>query len=239
MKKLVYLFLLVNYSLLFAAKIQVNMNMLGNDHDIIKLKVDSIYEAYFHTAIDDSNSPIAEAIDLGLPSGTKWASWNVGASASWEYGDYYAWGETELKDYYDWSSYTYCNGSYSTCHHIGDEIAGSKYDVAHIKWGGSWRMPSLEQVKELINCCTRMWIQQKGVYGTLVIGPNGASIFLPAAGYRWQDNLYNEGLIGYYWLSTPYPYHECDAFNFNFNSGYWYWSNNYRSFGFPVRPVCH
>lgn len=239
MKKTIILIFLVAFSLLCVSLAQGNKPIARSENIIYEDKLNDTQEASFHSVIDDADCPIAEAIDLGLLSGTKWASWNVGASAPWEYGEYYAWGETEPKDYYDWSFYTYCNGSYSTCHHIGDEIAGSKYDVAHIKWGGSWRLPSLEQVKELINCCTRMWIQQKGVYGTLVIGPNGASIFLPAAGYRWQDNLYNEGLIGYYWLSTPYPYHECDAFNFNFNSGYWYWSNNYRSFGFPVRPVCH
>ena len=232
------LFLLFNYCSLIAANLQNNKDMTEIDNGIQVIEVDSILDASSYIYVDESKCPIAEAIDLGLSSGTKWASWNVGASAPWDYGNYYAWGETEPKDYYDWSTYTYCNGSYTTCHHIGNGITGTQYDVAHEKWGGSWRMPSHEQVNELINSCTRMWIKQNGIYGTLVIGPNGATIFLPAAGNRWHDSLLYEGLIGYYWVSTLYPYHDCEVYNLSFNSGYWYCSNNYRSFGLPVRAVC-
>ena len=191
------------------------------------------------TVTGESPNIPAEAIDLGLPSGTKWASWNVGASAPEEYGGYYAWGETEEKDYYDWSTYTHCDGSWKTCHHIGDDIAGTEYDVAHMKWGGDWRMPSIDQIKELKDNCTQTWTTQNGVNGILVTGPNGATIFLPAAGSHWDDGLYNEGSVGYFWSSSFGPGSECFAYDLDFDSGSWSWGRSgYRYAGFSVRAVC-
>ena len=90
----------------------------------------------------DNNHP--HAINLGL--GVKWACCNVGASDPWEYGGYYAWGETEEKSYYDYSTYIHSDGSWDTCHDLGSDIAGSQYDVASVKWGGAWRMPTYEQL---------------------------------------------------------------------------------------------
>ena len=182
--------------------------------------------------------PVAEAIDLGLPSGTKWASWNVGASAPEEYGGHYPWGETEEKDYYDWSTYKHCDGSRETCHHIGDDIAGTEYDVAHVKWGGKWRMPTSAQQDELRENCTREWTQQNGVNGIRLTGPNGNSIFLPAAGVRDYDYLDGEGEYGLYWSSSLDPSYEDSAYDLNFGSDYWYWYSNYRYYGFSVRAVC-
>lgn len=193
--------------------------------------------------------PVAEAIDLGLPSGIKWASWNVGASNPEGYGGYYAWGETELKDYYDWSTYIHCDGSQETCHYIGDDIAGTEYDVAHVKWGGLWRTPTSEQLEELIENCTIEWTQQNGVNGFRATGPNGNSIFLPAAGYRWYylldyDYLYegSNGLFwsssGLYWSSSYDPDNEDFAFGFVFNSDYWDWYYLSRYYGRSVRAVC-
>ena len=181
--------------------------------------------------------PVAEAIDLGLPSGTKWASWNVGASKPEEYGGYYAWGETEEKDYYDWSTYTHCDGSRETCHHIGDDIAGTEYDVAHMKWGGSWRMPTKAQQDELRENCTREWTQQNGVNGIRVTGPNGNSIFLPATGYRWDDDLYYGGSGGCYWSSSLFSFYG-SAYRLSFNSSYWDWDYDIRGYGQSVRAVC-
>ena len=182
--------------------------------------------------------PVAEAIDLGLPSGTKWASWNVGASAPEEYGGYYAWGETEEKDYYYWSSYIHCDGSYSTCHHIGDDIAGTEYDVAHVKWGGPWKMPTKVQQDELRENCTREWLQQNDVNGIRITGPNGNSIFLPAAGYYWYGNLYNEGSNGYYWVSSLDLYEKLNANYLYFNLDNWTCYVNRRFHGMSVRPIC-
>ena len=193
--------------------------------------------------LSEEVSPIAEAIDLGLPSGTKWASWNVGASKPEEYGGYYAWGETEEKDHYDWSTYTHCDGSWKTCHHIGNDIAGTEYDVAHKKWGGEWRMPTKTQQDELRKNCTETWTQLNGVNGILVTGPNGNSIFLPAAGSHQNDGLKLEGENGFYWSSLPYTYYlgdeyiEGDAYLLPFDSDHWSWGYGNRYFGHSVRAV--
>lgn len=145
-----------------------------------------------------------KAIDLGLPSGTKWASCNVGATKPEEYGGYYAWGETEEKETYGWENYIYCNGTYKTCHNIGSDIAGTQYDVAHVKWGGNWRMPTLVQCKELLDNCIKEWTTLNGVKGYKFTSKiNGNSIFLPAGGYHTTD-LYSEGQIVYCWSSTQY-----------------------------------
>ncbi len=163
------------------------------------------------------NCPVAEAIDLGLPSGTKWASWNVGASSPEDCGGYYAWGETEEKDYYDWSTYTHCDGTLETCHHIGDNIAGTEYDVARMKWGDSWTMPSTDQIKELMDNCERTWTSQNGTNGMLFTGPNGNSIFLPAAGWRTYDDLIAKRENGDYWSSELNKHHEYCADGMGFD----------------------
>lgn len=183
--------------------------------------------------------PIADAIDLGLPSGTKWASWNIGASSPEEYGGYYAWGETKEKEYYDWSTYIHCDGSSENCHDIGDDIAGTEYDVAHVKWGYLWRMPSSEQIEELFMNCKSSFTTQNGVNGQLLTGPNGATIFLPAAGGHWLGELNYAGSLGYYWSSTRKPSSMLNAYNLSFQSGNWGWGadSGYRSSGFSVRAV--
>lgn len=182
--------------------------------------------------------PIAEAIDLGLPSGTKWASWNIGASFPEEYGGYYAWGETEEKYYYDWSTYNHCDGSEETCHNLGNDIANTIYDVAHLKWGGSWCMPSRIQFAELIDNCTKTWTTQNGVQGTLFIGPNGNTLFLPAAGSRFDDRLHNDGIYGCYWTSSKYGGSKGSAWDAYFNYEVNYLTDGARCVGEPIRAVC-
>ena len=194
--------------------------------------------------------PVAEAIDLGLPSGTKWASWNVGASKPEDYGGYYGWGETETKDVYNQVTYEYCSGidndgdgfyeGNTGYQHIGDDIASTEFDVAHVKWGGSWRMPSYDQIKELRKYCTRTFTQQNGVDGTLVTGPNGNTIFLPASGYKLNDAIKDEGKCSIHWTSTlAIKYYEAAAY-YLFSGMYdWNWGDNhFRHFGYSVRPVC-
>ena len=179
-----------------------------------------------------------EAIDLGLPSKTKWASCNVGATKPEEYGGYYAWGETEKKETYTWENYLYCDGSYSTCNDLGSDISGTEYDVAHVKWGGDWVMPTLDDIKELLDNCTSEWTKLNGVNGMKFTSKkNGNSIFLPAAGSRWNGGLY-AGKRGCYWSSTQYPAHLYSAYSMDFDSGSANWSyNDYRSGGQSVRPV--
>ena len=121
----------------------------------------------------------AEAIDLGLPSGTKWASYNVGATKPEEIGSKYAWGETETKNTFRWSNYIHCDGTKDSCHDIGNDISGTEYDVARAKWGNEWQMPTYTQYKELLDCCSLEPGTKNGVNGCKIIGPNGQSIFMP------------------------------------------------------------
>ena len=179
-------------------------------------------------------------IDLGLPSGTLWACCNVGADKPEAYGDYYAWGETNTKSTYSWSTYTHCDGSPNTCHNLGSDIAGTQNDVAHVKWGGSWVMPSRKQQDELRENCTYEWTTVNGVKGgKFTSKKNGASMFLPAAGNRNDSGLYGAGSYGDYWSSTQYPSNASGAYYLYFYSGgtytdYYYY---FRNFGQSVRPV--
>ena len=188
---------------------------------------------YGETTCPDSNHP--HMIDLGLPSGTKWACCNVGASTPEGYGNYYAWGETQPKSVYNWDTYQYYqNGNVVN---IGSDIAGTQYDAATANWGAPWRMPSLTQIRELLERCTSTWTTQNGVNGRKFVGPNGGTIFLPAAGYRWGGELSNAGSLGFYWSSTldeSGPHYGCGLY---FLSGDAYWGDDDRYNGRSVRPV--
>ena len=202
-------------------------------------------EDIYYTCPDDHHP---HAIDLGLPSGTKWCCCNVGASTPEGYGGYYAWGETSEKSYYGPSTYKYAvlgdsnafwydNGHYYRSTNIGSDIAGTSYDVAHVRMGASWRMPSHDQQMELMNNCSRQWTQQNGVNGILVTGPSGGQVFLPAAGSRWYVEHYGAGSYGFYWSSSLDPADDYGAYGLYFNSGYWNWLNGYRDIGLSVRAV--
>ena len=194
---------------------------------------------------------IPEYVDLGLPSGIKWATCNVGATTPEGYGDYFAWGETQPKTTYNWSTYKYCNGSSTTMtKYCVDSYYGTvdnkttlelTDDAARVNWGGKWRMPTTAEQDELRNTsnCTWTWTTQNGVNGYKVTSKvNGNSIFLPAAGYCDNGSLYFAGSYGYYWsssLSTNYSY---SAFYLYFFSDCVDWSNDYRYYGLSVRAVC-
>src|SRR5574344_64798 len=156
-----------------------------------------------------------EAIDLGLS--VKWASCNVGASSPEGYGGYYAWGETEENSDYDDSTYKYYDSSTDKYIDIGSNISGTQYDVAHVKWGGNWRMPTHEEFQELCNKCTSTWTTYNGVSGYKFVGPNGNSIFLPAAGSRWGTDVYSQGSNGCYWTGTICSYKSDIAWRLNFD----------------------
>lgn len=201
-------------------------------------------EARLTVKIKDDNACNDEnhvhAVDLGLS--VKWACCNVGAEEPWEFGGYYAWGETEEKSDYDWDTYKWCR-----CNEYNYACTITKYDspvdnktvldpeddVAHVKWGGSWRMPTLEEQKELLNECTWKQIELNGVNGYRVTGPNGNSIFLPAAGYRYGAELRDRGTGGAYWSSS---------LNGNGYAAYGLYSRRCCSYGrydgLSVRPVC-
>ena len=190
-----------------------------------------------------------EYVDLGLS--VKWATCNVGANSPEEYGDYFAWGETQPKDNYYWDSYKYCNGSYTTMtKYCTDSYYGTvdnkttlelTDDAARVNWGGDWRMPTKAEQDELRNTsnCTWEWTTQNGVNGYKVTSVvNGNSIFLPAAGWRYNGNLNDAGGRGDYWsssLGTSYSHVACDV---AFNSSSVYLYDYYRYYGRPVRAVC-
>ena len=183
----------------------------------------------------DDNHP--HAIDLGLPSGTKWACCNVGATIPEERGGYYAWGETEEKEVYDWASYTLCEGRANTSQNLGSDIAGTSYDVAHVKWGGGWQMPSMEQLEELIHNCPYTWTVMDGVNGTLFTGSNGGTLFMPAAGQRWKNESNCVGNNGFFWTSTQLKYSVDDAYSLMFFVYDAVTDFNFRGLGFSVRPI--
>ena len=188
-----------------------------------------------------------EYVDLGLPSGLKWATCNVGANNPWEDGGYYAWGETEEKENYDFETYKWCRGSddnmtkYCTDRDYGKEdnktVLDPEDDVAHVKWGGSWRMPTNAELDELCNNCTWTWTTQSNVNGYKVTGPNGNSIFLPAAGCRYGTGVDDRGSLGYCWSSSLCIIGSCYAYSLYFGSGYYFWEVGSRFGGHSVRPV--
>ncbi|MBO7616100.1 MAG: leucine-rich repeat protein [Bacteroidales bacterium] len=189
-------------------------------------------------------------VDLGLPSGLLWATCNVGADSPEDYGDYFAWGETTPKDYYDWDTYQYCMGSYNTmtkyCNNASYGYNGftdnlttllPEDDAATANWGSGWRMPTKEEWQELLDNTAVTWTQQGGVNGRLFTASNGNSLFLPAAGYRWNDVLSNVGYSGDYWSSSLYTGRPNFAWDFYFVSDYCGMYGDTRDNGFTVRPV--
>ena len=198
----------------------------------------------FLTCPDDHHP---HAIDLGLPSGTKWCCCNVGATAPEGYGGYYAWGEISEKSVYNQVTYQFCSGedtdgdgwydNNTSYTNIGSDIAGTSYDAATVNMGAPWRMPSTAQQQELINNCSQEWTTRNNVNGFLVKGPNGGQIFLPAAGFRWNGELNDAGSTGYYWSCSFVPGYAYDAGYLYFYSSNWFWSYNYRDGGRSVRAV--
>ena len=199
-------------------------------------------------------------VDLGLS--VKWATCNVGATKPEEYGNYYAWGEVEPKEVYYWSTYKFMDSSVNDWTGVnkytfadgqtecvwydnsGNFIGDNKTtldledDAAAVNMGGSWRMPTAEEQKELFDECTWTWTTLNGVNGYNVECSNGNSIFLPAAGYRRGSDLGSAGPDGSYWSSSLYTGGSSSACSLDFYSGSVYWSSRYyRYCGQSVRGV--
>ena len=196
-----------------------------------------------------------EFVDLGLPSGTKWATCNVGAETPEAYGDYFAWGETKPKEKYTWETYKLCKGSDTTftkyCFSYRYGICGADGytdslttlevidDAAAANWGEGWRMPSIEEFQELYDNCTCEWTTQDSVSGRKFTAANGNSIFLPAAGFKSYS--FDTDSKGHYWslsLHDGFPY---AAYGIKFNPADS--TDNLkdvicRNYGHSVRPVC-
>lgn len=183
-----------------------------------------------------------DRVDLGLPSGILWATCNIGASSPTDAGDYFAWGEKKSKDVYGWETYKLCRGSYNSIFKYTDaddkSVLDSQDDVATSKLGSEWRMPTKEDMEELIEECKWDWNNQNGMLGWKVTGKNGNSIFLPAAGAASAYRIAGVNELGRYWTSTR-DKGDYSAYNLRFKDGREtiVVVDDTRFYGRPIRPV--
>ncbi len=195
------------------------------------------------------------AVDLGLPSGVLWANMNVGAEKEEDPGLFFAWGETEgyLQDgsddhRFDWATYKWCKGSRSSQTKYCTNSSYGTYDnkvnidltddAAYINWGENWRMPTNEEMKELVEMTDNRWTTQNGVEGYVFIShTNGKSIFLPAAGCRVSESNYEHGTDCYYWAGTLDEESPYAAHYLRFYVGKVFLASLFRYYGMNVRPV--
>jgi len=228
---------------------------------IIGLTIDSTYyvRAYATTTQGTgygeevsftANPGLVEYVDLGLPSGTLWATCNVGADSPEDYGDYFAWGDIYPKEFYEWSTYQYSNGSPSS---LTKYCGVSNYgyngftdslsvllpedDAATANWGADWHTPSEYQLQELYQNTNHVWTTMNGVIGRLFTASNGNTLFMPAAGYYDEDDLVMEGEYGGYWSSTLYYLSPFNARDLYFNSANSFMGGYRRCYGQSVRAV--
>lgn len=173
-------------------------------------------------AVGGKNNMKDDKVDLGLPSGILWATINIGASSPADAGDYFAWGEKETKDNYGWETYSLCHGSYSSIfkytQNDGKKILEPQEDIATLRLGGGWRIPTKEEMEELVSECKWTWVRMNGQLGWRVTGKNGNSIFLPAAGAGSSYRIAGVGELGRYWTSTR-DESNYSAFNLRFKDG--------------------
>lgn len=207
---------------------------------------------------------VGNAVDLGLPSKTLWADHNIGATNPEDYGAYLAWAEVGaeeegytngVKSNYAWSITKYSNGTYNSwSKYVATSSYGTvddgmalypKDDAATVNWGGDWRMPTCDEQAELRTKCTWTWVTTgvKDAYGNYiegykVVGPNGNSIFLPAAGWRNDGSCERVGSHGYYWSSSLHTNYGFNAYVLRFGTADVYDGNSGRFLGHGVRPVC-
>lgn len=219
----------------FDLEIELRTDLFDDEKEDIKLGI-AIFNSS-HQMLIASEPQIFELtteddrwVDLGLPSGILWAAYNVGATSPEEYGGYYAWGETEEKK-------GYCSDNYLLAD-IKECICGTCYDVATVKWGDGARMPTIEDIMELFDYSTTLEIiKYNGKYGYNIKGPNGNSIFFPAAGYHGATGIGGENNIGCYWTGS-YSIEYCSPYELYFNGNTaWTYANFQQYHGLPVRPV--
>lgn len=230
---------------------------MGDAFEPMKAAAVNFIETMENMEVDDSEPNIPdvpnlgnhEYVDLGLS--VKWATCNVGATTPEEYGDYFAWGETEPKEDYSWTTYKWCNGTREsqfkyctdTTYGIVDNKAILEFsdDAARVNWGGNWRMPTYAEFTELREQCTWTWTTQNGVNGYLVtsnkVGYTDRSIFFPATGHYSNTSLTGVGTRAHYWsswLDASSPY---NSYALRFLSNYLLPPSYQKTFGHPIRPV--
>ena len=234
------------------------MVVTTTDDQVVEFDVSKIKDVTFNEEAGEH-----EWVDLGLPSETLWATCNVGANSPEQYGDYFAWGETEPKEDYSWGTYkwmnegqsswreinkyTFADGQTGACWYSNNQFIGDgktellpEDDAATANWGSDWQMPSLEQLQELYNerLTKTEWTTQGGVSGRLITSlRNGNSLFLPAAGYIYGTELYDAGSYAHYMSHSLHSDGSDDTSYLYFIEGYIYWSYDDRYVGRTVRPV--
>lgn len=220
----------------------VNLRTLNAALALMQQRIDSISGG--------SGQTTGDWVDLGLPSGLLWATHNVGATSPEDFGDYYAWGETTTKQTYNWSTYAYGNAENQLTKYCSSSSYGlngytdtltilqAMDDAATANMGNGARIPTIEEWQELYNHCSKVWVAHNNVMGCRFTGPNGNTLFLPAAGSRWDDGLLNAGSSGYYWSSSLYTDYPNNAWNYGYPSGNpGGMVGNCRYNGFSVRAV--
>ena len=193
-----------------------------------------------------------EYVDLGLPSGKKWAKCNLGANSEEETGLYFQWGDTQgytkeqigVDKVFYWANYKWnIDGSSSNFRKYNSRdsktVLDLEDDAVYVALGCNWRIPTVEDWKELYNNTSREWAQVNGVNGYKLTTPNGNYIFLPAAGHSYGSSIKYEGLFGCFWSYSLYDIESYGAFNCFFK-GSWFNPDScygFRYFGFPVRGI--
>lgn len=239
-------------------------NIHKTDGTVVTFSAEEVEYLDFTDAPGVNTPEGVEAVDMGLPSGTKWANMNVGATAPEEIGSYFAWGEiaplnVDPNETNSWAPYKWCEGTntsmikYCTEPGYGEIDNKSQLDpeddAAVANWGGNWCMPTQEDFQELLDNCDLQWETVNGVDGTRFTSKiNGNSIFFPSAGYRRLCEETGKGQIGYYWSSTlyisqeepdwrPYDNHSDAAMYLGFGTGGGTVHKMLRFYGLQVRPV--
>lgn len=202
---------------------------------------------FFMVGCKEKEPDAPKYVDLGLS--VKWATCNVGAKTPEDLGKYYSWGETESKEFYDWTTYKWCEGEentqtkYCTSIFYGDVdnkvVLELSDDAANVKLGGNWRIPTTDEFEELSNKCLWVWTSENGVFGYKVISTiNANSIFLPATGYIKgvkHNDLYS---ACYYWSNQVHKLTPFDAYALYVSKeGDPSWSRTDRYYGVTIRPV--
>ncbi len=230
-------------SAIYFAVMCIGFSSCSNIHEDLEKRIEELEK--LHGVTENITPPTGtengyDYVDLGLS--VKWATCNVGSSSPEDYGDYFAWGcdSTNINGSYSWETYKWnVNGIIIKYDTIDNKtILDKEDDAASKQMKGKWRMPTKAEIEELINKCKWEWVTKTGVNGYKVIGNNGNSIFLPAAGYRRNENLYNAGSKGYYWSSTIGSYYTSNASYLFFNSANAYLNGEDRATGRTIRGVC-
>lgn len=226
-------------------------------HLVTLLFLASLYSfAQTNSNKSSCNGTIAgyDYVDLGLPSGTLWATCNIGASSPYEAGYFFAWGEIEAKDLFTWENYQHfiqivndpVLGAWYELDDLGENICGTEYDAARQIWGDKWRLPNGEERYELRMMCWNKWVTENGVNGCRIYGPNGNSIFIPAGGSKYYSCPELKNIEGYVWCGDEREEYSashllikpCNRINtISVDSGTLQTIPVYKSGGINIRPV--